>query len=255
MAVIIKKLTIVLILFSFSLSALRAEPLKYVFTEYFPANYLDEEGNPAGFFVDIVYEALTNRLGIELSIQVLPWRRCQSLVANGEADLLTTIPTEERLSYAIQTVAPIWVKKYQIYTWYDHPDVEKMNTIKTIENIGDHSFVIISYLGNSWAQDKLLNKGLKVVFANTVDNMYRMLTARRGDLIIDDSILVDPALKRLGFENTIIKTSGIVEQSSFHILIGKKSSYIDIVDTVDMTLNDMWKDGTINLILEKYRNK
>lgn len=192
-------------------------------------------------------------MGISVEIEVFPWRRCQTLVQNGEADMITTIPTAERCSYTVSTKTPLWIKRYHLYTRKDYPETGTMNSISSIEDIALHKFSAISYLGNSWSQDNLEQRGIPVIYATSVEGMYRMLTAKRGDMLIDDPVLVDPALKNFGYENIILMTSGVVAESSFHPMLGKKSIFIDRVDELDATLGEMWKDGTIEKILETYR--
>jgi hypothetical protein len=64
------KLIFLCLLLFFGLSfPARAEPLRSVFTPYKPANYIDEEGNPGDFFIQIFREALEERLGIELEMK------------------------------------------------------------------------------------------------------------------------------------------------------------------------------------------
>lgn len=41
--------------------------------------------------------------------------------------------------------------------------------------------------------------GIPVTFATTVDNMYRMLAAKRGDLIIEEKFLAAPISSIWGF--------------------------------------------------------
>ena len=244
-----------IILILYTLLPVSAQSLRYVYSEYYPANYLDENGEPAGFFVDIITEALTNRMGIPVTIDVFPWRRCQNLIRNGEADMITTIPTIERLSYATPTDTPIWIKRYHLYTWSDHPSGKSLASIQNLQDLACMELSVISYLGNNWSESTLEKAGITVIYATTVESMYRMLNARRGDVIIDDPILVDPALKFLDLNETIIRTCAIVAESSFHPLIGKRSPFVDRVDELNTVLLDMWNDGTIERILEKYRTR
>ncbi|MBN2403045.1 MAG: transporter substrate-binding domain-containing protein [Spirochaetes bacterium] len=232
-----------------------AQPFRYVFTEYFPANYLDESGKPTGFFVDIVKGALQDYLGIPVSIQVFPWRRCQFMVEQGSADMITTIPTSERLAYTVKVNSPIWIKRYRIYTWTGHPALAKMNTIKNIYDLKKRELSVISYLGNNWSETIFKKAGIPILNANTVDGMYLMLNSRRGDTIIDDPVLVDPKLKSLKLGGRIVPTSGIVEDSYFYPLIGKKSPYVSIADDFAAALTKMRQDGTIKSIMERYRTR
>jgi polar amino acid transport system substrate-binding protein len=229
-----------------------SQEVHYVFQEYRPANYLDKTGQPAGFFVDIIREAVENRLGLELRISVFPWVRCQALVRQGEADLMTTIPTPARLEYAELVRVPIWIKQYRIYTYLDHPRIHEMHDIRSIAEILQARFTVISYIGNSWSRTSLKDIGIPVLEATSVEGMYRMLYARRGDILVDDPLLVTDSLRAAGLERWIIITNGLVEESSFYPLISKRSYLAARAEEFAAALQAMWDDGTISAIMERY---
>lgn len=230
-----------------------SQAVHYVFQEYKPANYLDETGQPAGFFVDIIREAVENRLGLDLRISVFPWVRCQALVRQGEADLMTTIPTPGRLEYADLVNVPIWIKQYRLYTYRDHPRIPEMHGIRSLEEIRKARFTVISYIGNNWAKTNLEDIGVPVLNATSVEGMYRMLIARRGDIIVDDPILVRDNLNSAGLENRIVLTEGLVESSAFYPMISKQSDLSARTDEFAAAVQAMWDDGSIASIMERYQ--
>lgn len=230
-----------------------SQVVHYVFQEYPPANYLDNDDQPVGFFVDIIREAVENRLGYNLRISVFPWMRCQVLVRQGKADLMTTIPTPARLEYTRLIPVPIWVKQYRIYTYRGHPRREEMNEIRNIAEILESRLTVISYIGNSWAKTNLEHIGIQVLDATTVEGMYRMLIARRGDIIIDDPMLVTNSLITAGLENQIVSTGGMVEEEAFYPMVSRQSSLATHTEDFAAVLQDMWDDGTIEAIMETYR--
>ena len=229
-----------------------AEPLRYVFTQYKPANFIDYQGKPSGFFVEIIREALENRLGVELEMKVYPWKRCQAMVVNGKADMITTIPTEGRLDYTVLVNSPIWIKRYMLYTYADHPNLKRMNKIKGVEDLQKENFAVISYIGNNWSKTELEDKGVRVMNAPTVESMYRMLSGKRGDLLVEDPVLVAPTLAALGFAGQIVQTQGIIGESRFYPLIGKKSPFAALAPKFERVLREMWDDGTIARIMAAY---
>ena len=229
-----------------------SQEVHYVFQEYTPANYLDKQGRPAGFFVDIMHEAIENRLGLNLQISIFPWRRCQVLVEQGKADLMTTVPTPARLEYAKLVNVPIWIKQYRIYTYQNHPRMHKMQGIRSIAEILQEHFTVISYIGNSWATTNLEGIGIPLLKATSVDGMYRMLVARRGDIFVDDPVLVANSLPATGLENQIVLTQGCIEESAFYPLVSKRSHFAARTEDFAKVLQEMWDDGTIDAIMKPY---
>ncbi len=226
--------------------------ISWVFTDYPPANYKTENGEIAGFFYEIVTEAFEDRLEIALDISILPWKRCQMMVEQGQADILVTTATDDRLEYAIRTNEAVLIKRLNIYTYSDHKDIETINTLKKTEEIEENNLSVISYLGNGWAKNVLESKNIPVDYAKNNEGMYQMLANRRADILIEESKIADSIIKDLGLESKIIKTGGIAEESRFYILISKSSPHITILDQVNNILTEMHNDGTIATILSKY---
>ncbi len=231
---------------------LHAEPVKWVFTDYAPANYIDGKGEYAGFLYDITKEAFENRLHIPLIISLYPWARCQQLVQQGDYDMFLTIPTPDREVYAEPVPTPVWIKKRLIFTYGGHGRREEMDSITGLDQIRQKGFTVISYIGNQWVNGNVESRGIPVEYARSVDGMYRMLAAKRGDLIIEEPSIVRANLETLGLSDTIEETGGVAEESSFHLLMGRKSPFVGLIDDLDLVLREMWQDGTIQAILDRY---
>ncbi len=80
-----------------------------------------------------------------------------------------------------------------------------------------------------------------------------MLSAKRGDILVEDPILVYPSLYSLGLMEQIIRTRGVIDESRFFPLIGKKSYFTSIIPRFRQVLQDMWEDGTIHRIMAAYQ--
>ena len=226
--------------------------ISWAFTNYPPANFQTENGEYGGFLYEIIIEAFEKRLGIPVIISIYPWKRCQFMVEQGVADILTTIPTPERLNYSINSERPIWIKRRLIYTYSGHPNIEEIQTLTGLEEIKEKNFTVVSYLGNGWIVDEVENKGISVDYANDVEGMYRMLAAGRADIIIEEPCIAQSNIKNLLLGSNIIQTKGVGEESHFHVMIGKDSDYADIFKELDPVIDEMWHDGTIENILSKY---
>lgn len=229
-----------------------ADSIKFVFTDYPPANYVDEQGNYTGFLYDITCEAFEKRLNIPLEISVLPWPRCQELVKSGIYDMMLTIPTDERLNYSIATDIPVWRKVRVIYTYKDHPDVQIINGLNGLDDIKGSGYTIVSYRGNQGIRDEVEALDIPVIYASSVEGMYQMLAAGRADLIIEEESIAESNLQKLNLEEKIIKTNGIASESYFHLLISKRSPHAVMIYDLNRVLEEMQQDGTIDGILKRY---
>jgi len=227
------------------------QPVRWAFTSYRPANYVEGTGY-AGFFYDIVIEAVEKRLGLPVEIGVFPWTRCQRLVELGQYDMLVTIPTEERLRYVSATDEPIWVKRRILYTYADHPDIAAIDALKGLDDIRDAGYTVVTYTGNGWIAGTVEPAGIPVLYASTVESMYRMLAAGRADLMIEERTIAEESIREEGVGAEVVATDGYGEESGFHILIAKASPHHAVLDELNAVLRDMTVDGTLAAILESY---
>ncbi len=228
-------------------------PIKWATVDYPPAYYKTTNKKVKGYLYEIAIEALEKRLNIPVSITFFPWKRSQLMVKTGKYDMLFTIATTERLQYTVTHKKPAWVKKRIMYTYKGHPRIEEIHNLKGLESLKKTDFALLSYLGNGWMKavfDK--GAGISVDYATKIEFMYKMLAAKRGDIIIEQPSLAVPNIKRLKLTDKVVETRGIGMESDFHILIGKKSKYSYIIPKLNKVIEKMWRDGTISKILKKY---
>jgi len=252
MSTSMKKLAILLIVLGAACPALGQDSVKWVFTNYPPANFQMATGRYSGFLHDMVLELFQERLGLPVDIATFPWKRCQLMVKQGKADIMVTIPTPERLEYALTHIRPIWIKRRVLYTYHGHPRIKEIQRIHGIKAIKEGGYRVVSYLGNGWTEKKVEDFGIPVVYSSTVAGMYRMLAAKRGDLIIEEKGLATPQITHQGLSGKIEATTGIGSESGFHILIGKKSPHANLISKLDREVEAMRNQGRLEQILDQY---
>jgi polar amino acid transport system substrate-binding protein len=247
-----KLLCIAILVLGIAMPASGQDVVKWVFTDYPPANYQSEDGHFKGFLHDIVLEVFNQGLGLRVDIAVFPWKRCQKMVEAGEADIMVSVPTPQRLEYTLTHNRPIWTKRRILYTYCAHPrinEIEQLNGLAAVRNGG---YTVISYLGNDWTKREVQNSGIPVVYATTVDGMYRMLAAHRGDLIIEEKSLAAPRITDLGLSKRIVATKGVGSKSGFHILVSKKSAYAVRISQIDREVESMRSRNRFDQIFSSY---
>lgn len=226
-----------------------------VYTEYTPANYLDSKGNHTGFFVEIVRELFERRLNTPLTFKIYPWARCQTMLEHGEADFIMTIPTERRLAYSTYIPTPIWIKQYRIVMLTDNPKKSIIELIDSRESLTASKLLVLSYLGNNWSKERLEDIGVSVINAPTVDGMYNMLLAKRADILVEDTVLAQTYINTHKLQDRLVITSGIIDESPFHILLSKKSPLMKSYSDISDALLQMKEDGTIDRITASFITK
>jgi polar amino acid transport system substrate-binding protein len=246
-----KSLCMITLLLGLAMPVSARDTVKWVFTNYPPANFQTQDGRFEGFFHDIVMELFDRRLGLQVEIAVFPWKRCQAMVEDGAADIMVTIPTPRRLEYAVTHNRPVWTKRMLVYTYHDHPKSRSIQLLNGLDAIKSGGYQVIAYLGDGWAEKEVQGMGIPVIYATTVDGMYHMLAARRGDLIIEENRLAAPRLTDQGLSGKIVETTGVASESGFHILISKKSAHAGLIFRVDREIEAMRSSGRLDQMLNR----
>lgn len=247
-----KSLCIITLVLSLSMPVSAQDTVKWVFTNYPPANFQAQNGQFKGFLRDIVVEVFTKGLNIQVDIAVYPWKRCQAKVKDGTADIMVTIPTQERLEYAVTHTRPVWIKRRVLYTYHGNSKINDIQRLSGLAAIKSGGYQVISYLGNGWVEKEVQGLGIAVTYATTVDGMYHMLAAKRGDIVIEEKSLAAPRIAEQGLSERILETKGVGSESGFHILISKKSPYAVLASRIDREIESMRSRNRFDQIFSTY---
>jgi polar amino acid transport system substrate-binding protein len=225
---------------------------KIAYPEFYPFFAKNGKGEMEGFFYEIITEAIEHRMGVSITWTQMPWMRCQESVRSGKSDAMITVPTKERSFYCETHSDPFYMKELKLFTYIGH---DKLNDIKNIQSkmdIKNGSYTVITYRGNGWHSKNISSIGIKSCETGEVHNVWKMLAAKRGDLVIEWPIGASAGINKAGSEDKIIETGVRLESMPFHLLISKKSAKKDILIRFNNVVKDMFNDGTMQSIVSVY---
>lgn len=243
---------LIFILFSTPLFADKASPLKIVYTDAKPLLFSGSKGTTHGILYDIITYALNKSIQVDVEWVNLPWQRCQSYVSKGIADAIITVPTPERLKYAKTHPTSFYTRTFNIFTYPDHPRMEQIKRIKTLRNIKEGNFSIITYAGDGWSNNNVRPLGIKILEATNPSDTWKMLHRKRGDLIIEPLERSFAPLKELGLSDKIVRMDTPIASTSLHLLINKESEHVYLLQEFDAVIKQMYDDGTMQHIMDDY---
>ncbi|WP_218950969.1 transporter substrate-binding domain-containing protein [Desulfoluna butyratoxydans] len=138
---------------------------------YPPYEYLDEEGNPKGYNVELT-RAIAEVMGLNIEIRLGNWSEMRTALQHGEVDMLPgTVFTEERLS-VFDFVPHALIHQSIFYRKGSRP-------AKSVDDLVG-SEVIVQEAGSM--HDTLVKHGgIKVIVSDTHANALRMLAAGQHD--------------------------------------------------------------------------
>ncbi|WP_245763926.1 substrate-binding periplasmic protein [Pseudoalteromonas denitrificans] len=242
---------ILLITLSFSgkICAFENRPIK-ISHAYFEPYIWSDNGISKGIYVDILKEVFEKRMGMTIEFESFPWLRAQRRVESGKSDGMITLYTPERAEYTSTGKVPIFIETMGLFTYINHPRLEQMKNIQSIDGIKD--FQILTYLGDGVSIEKF--PGFDVDYgAVDLKSALKKLNLKRGDVLIQSKAVTLYNIKKLRLDNSIIQVPrvdfGVLE---FKLCISKQSPFIDIIPVFDKVLSELIQDGTIQKIFKKY---
>lgn len=200
-------------------------PVRFVTAdqEWAPFVVLDPSGPPTGLTFDVASLIVKKGLNRTMATQLFPWARAQELVKVGAADMTITLPTASRLEWAWASDQPLYSIYFKVYTRSNHPRLEEIRSIKTLEDIKRLGFITVSNLGNNWHRTNVEAKGIPTHYVRDDVTILRFLEAGRADLVIDSPFSLNPRIDQLNFRDKIVETDVKFDEVWFHLLVSKKS--------------------------------
>jgi len=210
--------------------------------DWYPIDYRDDNGEFVGIFEDIFSELFVKRLNLEVEIRRQPWKRSQAEVENGLADILITLPTDDRRVYAETVPTPFFNIEFNLLVKKNHPKLTAIKAIENVEDIYDTDLTLVSTFGNGWYESTVKAAGIKTEYVKTDEQQIRFLLADRADALIDFPLTMKPLLERLDTQHQLMFTEAVFSRNSLHIMVSKKSPWINYLDEINAALQDMQND-------------
>ena len=230
-------------------SAVNAQqPFKLVyFNDFAPFSWQGTE-TMQGIYIDILDEALTNRMGLNITHEGFPWARAQERVKSGKADAFITVPTKQRIVYTKFSESVIQLNTH-VFVRASHPNIEEMKHINSIKQL--KGYILVDYVGNGWATNAL--KDMNVHWLARFDQIFPYIVKSRGDVHVASGHMVRYNLQKMGYKGKIIEMPHPVTSLSAHLGIRHPSVYVKILEEFNKTIKAMKQDGSINSIFRKYQ--
>lgn len=207
-----------------------------------------------GVWADIWADIFTKRMKRTWTCAVVPWKRAQSDVARGIADVMITIPTEERRAYAMPSEKPVYESYLYVYTYKDHPRLQDIRSIRTAEDIVRLGLIPVTNAGNSWHQTNIDTAGTKTQYAPSEEALAMMIANKRADIMIDQPTSINQVFRRLGLMDRVVMTEARFGPIAFHIMVSKKSPLAHDMEQLNRTVDAYIRDGARERIARKYVN-
>lgn len=244
-----KKILISFMLLIFSHAVMGEDKvMRLAYADYKPYSFFDENGQVVGFEIDILTEALQQRMGIKISHEILPWNRVQRLVEKGEVDAFIATLTDKRKSYAMPSDVAITHFVFSAFVRKNHQsiDMQKQYTIEELKQ-----FKIGAIMGNGWVEKNFSSHD--VYYIRDMDLLVKFLLGKRVDMIVDNTYFTRHYLKTQKLKNDVISLNSVNKKAIMPLLISKKSSFLSIMPEFNRVIKEMQEEGFLEKAHDKYQ--
>ena len=218
-----------------------------------PYIYQDENGAVQGVYIDILKAIFEEGLQLPVAYVDYPWKRAQKAVKDGQADLIITIATPDRLQYAVKSELPVLEMYLHVYTYRDHPRLAEISTIRSGDDILKMRLKPVTNLGNVWHKNNIDHLGVETHYVPSEENAFLFLAAKRADITIEPLIAGNYLIKQLDLAERIIPTTARFGPLKFYLLLSKKSPFLQRMKEIDQVIDALHQSGRMRYIYDRYQ--
>lgn len=212
-----------------------------------PYTYGEIGQKPTGGIAVEVTQEIFKRIGIKTELILCPWKRCLFQAKQGEVDgLMLLEKTEEREAYLVFT-APLF--HFEELLWFSKS--RKPIEWNEFRDLKDYTFG--RPLGFQYGEDfesavKLL--GIHIIKARSDLNLFRMLALGRIDVYIASEKIAKALFSmHPDLQGKFAYSAKPITSGHLYMALSKKSSFLDRLPEINMTIKDMINDGTMKKIV------
>jgi len=214
-------------------------------------NFEYRDGQPTGFFADVLREALAGA-GWSVDFRVRPWVRGLDEVRNGEADgMFSMYRIAERDRIFLFSNVPLYVSEEHVYVPRGQAfDARNWREVLKNKRIG---IVNGSYHGQGFADAEARHLFASVERVNSTESLVAMVEAGRLDAAFTTKELMDHAEAGIGKNAAIERTEPAIELMPTFLAFTRKRDLTLLRDAFDAQLRKMKEDGRYDALLKRYR--
>lgn len=242
-----------LLLFSFTASASDL-PKQITITmrdgDYLPYQNASEKGRNKGLYVEVVEEA-AKKIGISITIEAYPWKRCLIMMEREQADGIIGVLKNKSLHKSVNFVdEPLAFEEITLAT-YTGSDIKFDGKL---DEIYKYKIGIIrgTTFYDEWEKKK--ENFISLEETNRLEYLLKKLSAKRVDLIIGNKFIIQYNIKKFNLNNKVKIIDPSLSLNSGHLAFSKKKgkSHKALAEAFNKAIKEIKKSDIYINILNKY---
>lgn len=210
---------------------------------WYPIEYPNDEGQYIGPWMQRLDRLFRQELSVELEVTRQPWRRAQQDVRAGRADIMITLPTEERLSYTELVDGPFYAMTFQLLVPRDHAHWDRLQGIESLEDLQRLDLNLVSTFSNGWFEQNVAKRGIRADYVKTDRQQIQFLLSGRADGLIDFPVTMTPLLEEMGAMDRLTFLPAVLDTTEFRIMVSHQSPWMAHQQALEAALQRVSERG------------
>lgn len=143
---------------------------------YPPYEFLDEEGQPAGYTVELTY-AIAETMGLDIDLTMTDWQSAYTGLLDGTYDVLQNIAYSEERAKHIFFSSPHSIVSQSLFARKDGPHVDDISEVSGYEVIVQNASIMHEYLKQNFPE-------ITIIPAPTHSAALRLLASGKHDFAL-----------------------------------------------------------------------
>lgn len=205
-----------------------------------------------GYYADVLRLLFEEKLKYKLSFVGKVWKRAQLHVSSGAADIIVTVPTPERLTYAAAVGGPINEVKMRLYSRTDHKKLSTLDRVRSIADLRAAGVSMVANIGDGWHEANIEDAGVPTSYVPDLQNAFLIVANGRADAVFARPETANRIVERHNLQGKIGLTKGIVEPANIHVLVSKKSPVLAQQIAIENALAKIAEAGDLERLRTRY---
>lgn len=207
---------------------------------YPPYEYLDANGNPAGFNVELT-QAIADAMGMSVKIRLGAWGDMRKALGNGEMDILQGMAFTEERTREVDFAPPHAIVYQTIWT-------RKGEEIRSLQELRGKEVIVMR---QSIMHDFLLKNNLDAAYvqADSLSDALQLLASGRHDAALAAKLPGQYLVKELGLTNIVPQARPLLAQKYGYAV---KKGNSELLDRFSEGLAILKRNGQFQVIQQKW---
>ncbi len=207
---------------------------------YPPYEFLDENGNPAGFNVEL-FQAVARTMDINATIELGPWNEVRDDIENGSADALTGMYYSSERAEEVLFSTPHIVVSHAIF-------VRKGSSVRGLEDLGNADIIVQE--GDIMHDYALgITDPSRIITVRDQEDALILLSSGQYDAALLGKLQAVYNMRQLGIEN-LESVGSLIEPQDYCFAVSKGNEHL--LQQLNEGLAIVKQSGEYNRIYEKW---